>query len=510
MTGRRSTAAIAACAAVAVSISGSCVDPAVQSPGAQAPRPAADQPIVLDEGSAAAAAPAATPHQPRRRQRGSRDRRVPRARRQDRERVLRSVRGAVERHPQSRQRLLQPRGRALPRRRDAAVEAPDHGHETTSEAYSYWLWLEAAYGKVTRDWSYLNRAWKNMERYIIPTLADQPTNMAYTDRKPATYAPEGDTPAALPVAAEQHRAGRPRPAGAGAVRQLRPRRPSTACTGSSTSTTGTASASAATAPRGRRTSTPSSAGRRSRCGRRSRSRPATTSSPAARTATWTCSSSRASRRQQWKYTDAPDADARAIQAAYWAKTWADKDGGSPIVADLAKAAKMGDYLRYAMFDKYFKTIGLHRPAAARPARTTIRPTTCCPGTTPGAARSRSRARGRCASAPAPRTAATRTRWRPTRWRRCPTSSPSRRTRRATGSRASTGSWSSTAGCSPPRAASRAARPTAGTAATSSRPPGRRRSTAWPTTRRPSTTTRRATSGSGSRRGRWSASRSTTT
>ena len=32
-------------------------------------------------------------------------------------------------------------------------EAPDHGHETTSEAYSYWLWLEAAYGNLTGDWT---------------------------------------------------------------------------------------------------------------------------------------------------------------------------------------------------------------------------------------------------------------------------------------------------------------------------------------------------------------------
>ena len=28
------------------------------------------------------------------------------------------------------------------------VEAPDYGHETTSEAYSYWMWLEAAYGTL--------------------------------------------------------------------------------------------------------------------------------------------------------------------------------------------------------------------------------------------------------------------------------------------------------------------------------------------------------------------------
>ena len=30
------------------------------------------------------------------------------------------------------------------------VEAPDHGHETTSEAFSFWIWLEAQYGRVTR------------------------------------------------------------------------------------------------------------------------------------------------------------------------------------------------------------------------------------------------------------------------------------------------------------------------------------------------------------------------
>ncbi|MER6290211.1 glycoside hydrolase family 48 protein, partial [Streptomyces sviceus] len=39
------------------------------------------------------------------------------------------------------------------------VEAPDYGHETTSEAYSYLLWLQAMYGKVTGDWSKFNGAW---------------------------------------------------------------------------------------------------------------------------------------------------------------------------------------------------------------------------------------------------------------------------------------------------------------------------------------------------------------
>jgi hypothetical protein len=43
---------------------------------------------------------------------------------------------------------------------------------------------------------------------------------------------------------------------------------------------------------------------------------------------------------------------------YWAKQMADAQGGSPIVNALVpKASRMGDYLRYALFDKYFKPIG---------------------------------------------------------------------------------------------------------------------------------------------------------
>ncbi len=62
--------------------------------------------------------------------------------------------------------------------------------------------------------------------------------------------------------------------------------------------------------------------------------------------------------QQWKYTDAPDADARAIQAAYWADTWAQAQGKeADVKATVAKAGEMGDYLRYSFFDKYFKKIG---------------------------------------------------------------------------------------------------------------------------------------------------------
>ncbi|WP_158806519.1 glycoside hydrolase family 48 protein, partial [Streptomyces sp. NRRL WC-3774] len=56
-----------------------------------------------------------------------------------------------------------------------------------SEAYSYLLWLQAMYGKVTGDWSKFNGAWDIMEKYMIPTHADQPTNSFYNASKPATY-----------------------------------------------------------------------------------------------------------------------------------------------------------------------------------------------------------------------------------------------------------------------------------------------------------------------------------
>ena len=70
------------------------------------------------------------------------------------------------------------------------VEAPDYGHETTSEAFSFWLELEATYGQNTGNWTPFNNAWATMEQYIIPSHADQPTNAGYNPSSPAQYAPE--------------------------------------------------------------------------------------------------------------------------------------------------------------------------------------------------------------------------------------------------------------------------------------------------------------------------------
>jgi len=54
------------------------------------------------------------------------------------------------------------------------VEAPDYGHETTSETYSYYLWLTADYGGVTGNWTPFNNNWANMAEYMIPSAHGTP------------------------------------------------------------------------------------------------------------------------------------------------------------------------------------------------------------------------------------------------------------------------------------------------------------------------------------------------
>ena len=72
--------------------------------------------------------------------------------------------------------------------------------------------------------------------------------------------------------------------------------------------------------------------------------------------------------EQFSYTNAPDAEDRAIQGVYAANRWGVGDqnvtskwGGSQKISALA--GKMGDELRNNMFDKYYKQIGADNPWA---------------------------------------------------------------------------------------------------------------------------------------------------
>ncbi|MFC4535965.1 glycoside hydrolase family 48 protein [Sphaerisporangium dianthi] len=237
------------------------------------------------------------------------------------------------------------------------VEAPDHGHETTSEAFSYFLWLEAVYGQVTGTWTNFNNAWATMEKYIIPSQQDQPTNSFYDASKPATYAGEWNNisqyPSKLdsgvsvgrdPIASELQSAyGNKDIYGMHWLLDVDNTYGFGRC-GDGT----TKPAYINTYQRGPEESVFE-----------------TIPQPSCDTMKFggpngylDLFTGDASYAKQWKYTNAPDADARAVQAAYWAYTWAKAQGkDSQISATVAKAAKMGDYLRYSMYDKYFKKQG---------------------------------------------------------------------------------------------------------------------------------------------------------
>jgi hypothetical protein len=247
------------------------------------------------------------------------------------------------------------------------VEAPDYGHVTTSEAYSYWIWLEAQYGQATADWSRFNQAWTSMETHIIPTAADQPSNAAYNPADPADYAPEQDLPDQYPV-------------------PLTPSVPvgSDPLANELQSTYGTRDIYGmhwlldvdnryGYGRRGNGTGSPSYINTFQRGPQESVwetvPHPSWESfndgGPNGFLPLFVQDSQYAT---QYRYTNAPDADARAVQAAYWALQWATAQGNqSQISGTLTKAARMGDYLRYAMFDKYFKQIGNCVGPAACPA-----------------------------------------------------------------------------------------------------------------------------------------------
>ena len=244
------------------------------------------------------------------------------------------------------------------------VEAPDHGHQTTSEAYSYYIWLEAMHGAITNDFQSFNTAWEVMEKYIIPGHVDQPTNSFYHADKPATFAPEFGQTRRLSIANGPGCASRTRPPLPGAVQCLRHSRHLWYALAARrrqcllVSVMHLALARVDPAPQDRLISTLTREDLKSPFGEPFLSRPAILSNMAVVTAFWISLSKTTVMLNNGNFTAAPDADARAIQAAYWAAQWAKKSGKTGQISEtLQKAGKLGDYLRYALFDKYFKKVG---------------------------------------------------------------------------------------------------------------------------------------------------------
>ncbi len=242
-------------------------------------------------------------------------------------------------------------------------EAPDQGHETTSESFSYWLYLEAMHGRITGNWTPLNNAWTAMEKYIIPTNADQPTNQFYKASDPADYGPEHPLPenypallsSAIPVGQD-------------------PVSPELKATYGTDDIYGMhwlldCDNFYGYGNRGDGTSTPSYINTFQRGPQESVWE--TVPHPSWETYKWGSPTggflpifiAGPAPAKQWRYTNAPDADARVVQALYWASLWSKEQNVNPNTAlPMAKAAKMGDYLRLSMFDKYFKKMNVQDPA----------------------------------------------------------------------------------------------------------------------------------------------------
>jgi len=239
------------------------------------------------------------------------------------------------------------------------VDAPyvDYGHESMSDTFSYWVWLEAVHGKLTGDYDGVDKAWDNIEKHLIPDSKNQPGNSKYNPSSPATYVPEQgdieDYPS--PYIFQSNIVGRDPLA-----KELQ-------------QAYGTWDMYAmhwiidgdnwyGYGQQGDGVSKPSFIDTFKRGP--SESIWQTVPHPCWESMKWggrngfldlfTLDNSYA---KQWSYTASPNADARAIQAAYFAYIWAQEDGIS-LSHIASKAAKLGDYLRYAQYDKYFKNVGV--------------------------------------------------------------------------------------------------------------------------------------------------------
>ena len=413
----------------------------------------------------------------------------------------------VEDPPRPAERLLRRGRHPLPLGRDVHHRGPRPRPRNTSEAASYWLWLEAKYGHLTGDWSKLAASWDTIEKHFIPTVQDQPNNAAYNPANPATYAAEYDTPDQYPSKLRVDV-----PVGQDPLAdELRRTYRSPNVYGMHWLVD--ADNWYGYGRRGDGTSRPAYINTFQRGPMESVW--ATVPHPSWEAFRWggrngfldlfTGDNNYA---RQWRYTNAPDADARRGTGDVLGLRVGGPSRNSRTRWRVDKAAKLGDYLRYAMFDKYFMKPGCRRPGenpgrGYESAHYLLSWYYAWGGAIDGGGWAWRIGCSHVHSGYQNPLAA----WVLANHGRCGRRRP---TRRATGRRASSGSWSSTAGCNRPKERLRAGPPTAGRAATSPRPPTPVRSTAWSTTGSPSITIRPATTGSGCRHGPCAAWRSTTT
>jgi len=236
------------------------------------------------------------------------------------------------------------------------VEGPDYGHESLSDNYSYWVWLEAVYGKLTGDYKGVEKAWDNLEKHLIPDSNNQPGNNRYNPSSPTTYSAQyddiekypsqyvflSDIVGKDPIAKELQKAY-----GTWDMYAMHWMIDGDNWYGYGQQGDGVSKPSFINTYRRGPSETVWK----------------TVPHPCWESMKWggrngfldlfTIDNSFV---KEWRYISTSDASSRAIQAAYFAYVWAKSDG-IDLSSIASKASKLGDYLRYAHYDKYFKTIG---------------------------------------------------------------------------------------------------------------------------------------------------------
>jgi hypothetical protein len=253
-------------------------------------------------------------------------------------------------------------------------EAPDYGGETVSETASFWVGLEAWKGLVSGDWSGYNTCANNIEKFYIPNNANQPVG-AYTASRPADYVPEGNLVSDYPRLANLAA-----PIGAdplydellstystkniylmhwiidveGAYGFKNAELGASQLSFMNTYQRGMQESSYETIPQGAWNNW-QNGGRAGSGGYDPLFNQGLPDYPAAPYAY----------SKKWSYTNAPDAEMRAIQWAFHAKKFATEQNKlSSISSSQEKYIKMGDYARYNLFDKYFRKIGDNQVAGS--------------------------------------------------------------------------------------------------------------------------------------------------
>lgn len=243
-------------------------------------------------------------------------------------------------------------------------EAPDYGGQTVSETASFWVGLEAWNGALNGNWSGYNNAWNKIDQYFVPDATNQPM-ATYDANSPADYTPEATSPDLYPRLADPNAPVGSDPLAGELESSYGNKRmylmhwiiDVEGAYGFHNADNSTTNVFINTYERGMQESSFE-----------------TVTHPC--WADWNNGGSQYGyeplfvQGTQWypqapydwgkkfSYTNAPDAEVRAIQWSYRANQFATEQGSQATInSSTTKARKMGDYLRYNLFDKYFRQIG---------------------------------------------------------------------------------------------------------------------------------------------------------